>query len=191
MIPRPRAERRALERSTTRTNAVADALGFVAEQDAEIPTTFRLYSPAAPDDVTLCMGSPALVAGLFEKEKLIDWMTLEGKGPKGLPAGVNVRTPVRTVFEWRDGLPGEAPTLVTPGGVELVIENEAGSAFDNEALAEWVDSFPKGIWLVLMSASALELRAHAPATDDAVHCAQSLLGLASSLPRLSARKHGD
>ncbi|MDI1445100.1 hypothetical protein [Polyangium sp. 6x1] len=175
MIPRPRAERRAQERSAARANAVADALGFVAAQDAEIPTTFRLHPEGTTDDVTLWMGSPALIAGMFQREKLIDWMKLEAQGPAGFPAGVNVRTPVRTVFEWRDGLPGETPTLVTPGGVELVIENEEGAAIDIAALTGWIDSFPQGTWLVSMNADAMELRANPPATDDAIACARAML----------------
>ncbi|MDI1478131.1 hypothetical protein [Polyangium sp. y55x31] len=175
MIPRPGAEGRARERSAQRANAVADALDLFPEQDAEIPTTFRLHSPSAADDFTLWMGSPALVAGLFQKAKTIDWMKLEAKSPRGLPAGVNVRPPARTVFEWRDGLPGESPTLITPGGVELVIENDEGAAIDVAALTGWIDSFPQGTWLVLMNADTLELRAHAPATDDVVTCARTLL----------------
>ncbi|MDC3952489.1 hypothetical protein [Polyangium jinanense] len=175
MSPHPRTERRALQRSVERANAVAKALGFVAEQDAEIPTTFRLHAPEASDGVTLRMGSPAVFAGSFKEDKLVDWMKLEAKGPPGFPAGVKVRPPVQTSLERREGLPGESPTLVTPGGVKLVIENEAGAAIDIAALTGWIDSFPKGTWLVTMNAEALELRADTPAAEDAITCARMLL----------------
>ncbi|WP_438005143.1 hypothetical protein WME89_41415 [Sorangium sp. So ce321] len=161
---------------------MADALGLVATQAPEIPTTFRLHAPDARDDLGLWMGSPALFAGSFQRDKIVDWMKLRAEGPPGLPAGVTVRPPRRTVFDWRDGLPGEAPTLVTPGGAAIVIEHEGGAAIDIHALTRWIDSFPEGTWLVGMSAAAVEVRADAPATEDAVRSALSLFALVSVAP---------
>jgi len=187
MRPLPRTSRRALTRSAERANAVAKGLGLVATQDPEIPTTFRLQPPDATDELGLWMGSPAIFAGSFARDKVVDWMKLRAKTPPGFPAGVTVRPPRRTVFDWRDGLPGETPTLVTPGGVALVIENDAGASLDVPALVAWVDSRPKGTWLVQITASEIELRADPPATEDAVRCARSLFELAKATPRCSVR----
>lgn len=120
------------------------------------------------------MGSPALHAG----DRLVDWMKLRASAPPGLPAGAQIHPPGRSVHQWRDGLPGDAPTRVTPGGVPLVLER--ADALDLAALDAWVDSIPRaGMWLVMIDADGLELRAQAPATDDPVACARRLIELAA------------
>lgn len=174
-------KRQALRRSAARAAEVAEALGVIAEQDGEIPTTWTLRVGEGSFEATLVMGSPAIFSNPLDE--VVDWMKLSTSGPVGFSEGARVRTPSRTYTQWRDGEPGEAPSLVTPRGVRLVVEpGKDGAPVDTAALAAWVDAFPAGIWLVTLSREACELRANTPATGDPVRCARELLELIRSAP---------
>jgi hypothetical protein len=172
--PTPRHQRRAEQRSAERAAEVAAALDLIADQDPEIPTTHHLRSRDGADDLVLSMGSPALVRGL--RLEHVDWMTLRAAGDPRLPDGTRLRPPMRTVFDWRDGAPGEAPTLVTPGGIPLVVEGHVHDE-DIAALVTWVDALPEGVLLVERSREKIELRAGGAAVEDAHEAAQRLLAL--------------
>jgi hypothetical protein len=169
--PTKRQERHAEHRSAARAAEAAAALDLVAERDPEIPTTYHLRSP---DGATLSMGSPAMRRGLFRVE-YVDWMRLRAKGDPSLPEGARIRPPIRTVWDWRDGLPGEAPMLSTPRGAPLVVESE--DSFDLKRFVAWIDSFPGGVRLCTLSRDEVELRADGPATRDAAGGARRLFEL--------------
>jgi hypothetical protein len=173
--------RMAPRRSRARAAEVAQATGALAEQDGEIPTTWRIRVADGSLDATLWMGSPAV----FDTpvDDVVDWMKVSAAGPRSFPVGARVRPPTRTHSQWRDGDPGEAPSLVTPRGVRLVVEpGEDGAQVDIAALTAWVDAFDAGIWLVTLSRETIELRADAPATRDPVRCARRLFELVRSAP---------
>ncbi|AUX44391.1 uncharacterized protein SOCE26_058550 [Sorangium cellulosum] len=173
-------ERRDVRRSATRAAQVAEALGLRAEQDPQVPTIWCLRAAGDALDATLRMGS---VSAYGRLTKVDDWMEVRASGPVGLAAGVKVRPPRRTVWEWRDGDPGEPPSLVTPGGVPLVIEpGNDGAEVDTRSLTAWVDALPAGTWLVALSRDHIELRAGAPAAEDPVRCARWLLDRARATP---------
>ena len=178
-IPTALLERHARQRSAARAAEVAAALGFRAERDGEIPTTFHLRGHQGEREIEISMGSPLLAASLFRRGA-VDWISLRAPGPPEIPPGVEVRPPRRTVFEWRDGSPGEAPTRVTPRGVALVVE-PAGSVVDEEAIDAWVDRMPEGVWLCTARREAIELRARAPATEPAPEAVRRLIQLSRSV----------
>jgi hypothetical protein len=172
----PRRERVARRRSTARAEEVASALGLVAEQDPEVPTTYHLRAASGGQDVKLSMGSPAFPRGLIRTVHG-DWMMARATGDPRWPEGARIRPPRRTVFEWRDGLPGEAPTLVTPRGMEIVVEEGPGELVDVGAILAWVDTLPEGVWVVEASRDVVVLRARDAAVRDAREGARTLFEL--------------
>ncbi len=141
-----RAERRARE--------VASGLRLSARRDPEIPTTWHVEGEMDGLSVRIAMGSP----------REVDWLVLNLRGRRWLPEGVRVRLAHRSVFEWRDGLPGE-PADVSVGNVGIVIEPK-------DALRKWpflgaqVERLPHGTWPEEIDREHLRFRAY-PAPDTA------------------------
>ncbi|MEZ4384699.1 MAG: hypothetical protein R3A79_25445 [Nannocystaceae bacterium] len=119
----PRRHRRAVARAAERATRAAEALDLRRARDPEIDTTWRLEG-SRPDlglDLVIELGSTwqrtAPLRGRWS-----DWLRVAATRPEPwLPAGIVIRPARRTVWEWRDGLPGEAAQALA-GGVLLRVE---------------------------------------------------------------------
>jgi len=171
-----RQSRRAREQSRARAEEVARALDLTYALDPKIETTYHLHKPGDERGAVLRMGSPSF-RRVFFRSVLSHWMSLCAKGSTNLPQGACIRPPRRTFFDWREGFPGETATRVTPRGRELVIEEVPDNPFDVEPFVRWIDSFPEGARLVVLSREELELRANEPLTEDAIGAATILFEL--------------
>lgn len=174
--PSPRQERDAQRRSAARAAEVASALGLVADRDPEVPTTYHLRPTGDAPTMQLSMGSPAFPRGPFGTE-YVDWMMIRAKGDPLLPEGARIRPLRRTVSDWREGAPGEAPTHITPRGTELVIEHGKDERVDVARALAWIDALPEGMWLVDLSREEVELRAQGAVVTSALEGARNLFDL--------------
>jgi hypothetical protein len=123
------------------------------------------------------MGTAALWGSLFHPRSL-DWMVLRAPGDTALAAGVVVRPPVLSVYEWRDGSPGERATHTTRSGVSLVIERPDGVEFDARAVLAWVEALPSEVRLLRLDRDRVELRAEGGLVVDPLSATNTLIALA-------------
>lgn len=168
--------------SETRARTVATALGATIERDRSIDTTWRIEVPSARGQLLLQMSTVLLDGGL-RMAQAYHWLSLRASVPVALPEGVSVRPPRRTVFDWRDGTPGESPTHTTPSARVLFVEGLERGAIDERALFAWVDSLPAGVTLVLLDASTVELRAAGVIASDPLVAARSMLRAVDRIAR--------
>ena len=168
-------------RNEQRAQEVAAALGWPVEAAPAHPAAIRMLRQAGEVSRTLMLASMGYARWLLWEE-VVDWMTLEVIRPA--PAGWTLRLPIRTVWDWRDGAPGEAPTHRTPAGAGFVIDSGSGSALTGEQLSRVlhrIDQFPQGLSLTALSPGQIQLRAGAPLTSEAAGCARRMLTCADEL----------
>ena len=149
-MPQPtKRDLASIERSA---RAVAATFGLSAARDAEIPTTWALTGTWAKRSLLLHIGAPRLADG-FLRSKIVRFLQLQAAGTTWLPPGTELRPARRTVFEWRDGLPGETPDF-TENGTGYVLRPSSHVTRVRAA----VRSMPAAGWVTVDSAG-LELRA--------------------------------
>lgn len=141
---------------------LAMALQGSARPDPEIDTTWHVRGFHDARAVDLSVGAPRMRRGIFGSERR-EWMTVEIRGATWLPAGAILRPIARTVWEWRDGLPGESPDLELGQGCGLgyVLRPAIHFASHGERARATLEALPR--WaLVEITAEQARMRASAP-----------------------------
>lgn len=97
-------------------------MGLKPRRDPEIPTTWRLEGKLDDLDLVAELGS------IWQRTSLLrgrwrDWLRVTATRQRPfLLAGLTIRPARRTVWEWRDGLPGEPAHVETSGGIGLRVD---------------------------------------------------------------------
>jgi hypothetical protein len=119
---RRRREEEAITRAAERAAEAAASLGLQRRRDPEIATTWRIEGRVDDLDVVVELGSTWQQTSVL-RGRWRDWVRVAATRERPfLAPGLTIRPARRTVWEWRDGLPGEPAHVDTAGGVGLRVD---------------------------------------------------------------------
>ncbi len=147
-LPEPTS--RDLQRAESHARAVAERYGWSARIDDEIPTTWHLGGEHAGRRLEVSLGSPRLRR--WGKRASTLWLQLTAHEATWLPTLGKLRPATRSVWQWREGLPGETPHLRVKhaelGTLEYLLLPEALHAQWLERAQAVLENLPAGVsWL--------------------------------------------
>lgn len=160
MFTQRSAEKERETRNRARAAALDGTLGGELRQDDV--GSWRGSAQRGDIQISLALGSAPVRQGFTYV--LSEWTEISAERSSPVEPAWTLRSPVRTAFEYHDGLPGEAPNL-TVGSRALVLVGAIGDP-GKERLARWLAELPQGLRLVALTPKNVRFRAALERTDD-------------------------